>query len=178
MKRFFLLFTLIASLVAYAQDKPLSYSEVIPVDGKTQAEIFGGLREWVATSYVSGKAVTQLEDATTGIIILKSFFPFEKGGVYSSYTGTVDYMLKLQAKDGRYRVEMNQMVHSVRKGNYERSNLGLITTAEKINKGGLEKGANNKIWREIKDKSAAQFSKLVESLKNITTFAATEEEEW
>lgn len=169
---------LLVSLAATAQDHPLSFSEVIQVEGKTKAEIFGGLRQWVATYYVNGKAVTQMEDAESGTIILKAAFPFKKGGMYSSYTGNIDYLLKLQAKDGRFRVEMSNLIHSVNKGNYERSNLGLITTAEEYGKGGLEKGSNNKIWKEIKQKAGEDFAGTVESLKNITVFTAAEEEDW
>ena len=45
MKKIIFLFALLFSLVASAQDKPLTYAKVIQVEGKNQAEIFGGLRE-------------------------------------------------------------------------------------------------------------------------------------
>lgn len=178
MKKFILLFALLVSLVATAQDKPLTYSEVIQIEGKNQAEIFGGLREWVATSYVNGKAVTQMEDPTTGTIILKALFPFMKGGVYKAYEGKVDYTLKLQSKDGRFRVEMSGITHENNPGNASDCSLGVITTAEKSGKGGMNKGSHNKIWKEVKEKSAAQFAELVTSLKALTNFTASEEEEW
>lgn len=176
MKKIFLLFAMLVSLVATAQVKPLTYSEVIPVEGKNQAEIFGGLREWVATSYVSGKAVTQMEDATSGTIILKALFPFKKGGIYKAYEGKVDYTLKLQSKDGRFRVEMSGISHENNPGNASHCSLGLITTAEKSDKGGLDKGSHNKIWKEIKEKSSLQFAELVNSLKALKNFTTTEED--
>lgn len=178
MRKIILLFALLISLVASAQDKPLTYAEVIQVEGKNQAEIFGGLREWVATSYVNGKAVTQMEDQATGTIILKALFPFKKGGVYKAYEGKVDYTLKLQSKDGRFRVEMSGITHENKPGNAADCSLGVITTAEKSGKGGLNKGSHNKIWKEIKEKSAEQFAELVASLKALTNFTAAEEEDW
>ena len=178
MKKLLMFLVLLVSLVANAQDKPLSYSEVIQVEGKNQAQIFGGLKEWVATNYVNGKAVTQMEDPTTGTIILKALFPFNKGGVYKAYEGKVDYMLKLQAKDGRFRVEMSSISHENKPGHAADCSLGLITTAEKSGKGGINKATHNKIWKEIKDKSAEQFASLVTSLKALNNFNAAEEEDW
>ena len=173
-----MLFVFLVSLVANAQDKPLTYSEVIQADGKNQAEIFGGLREWVATTYVNGKAVTQMEDPTTGTIILKALFPFNKGGIYKAYEGNVDYMLKLQAKDGRFRAEMSNISHENKPGRAADCSLGLITTAEKSGKGGINKATHNKIWKEIKEKSAEQFAELIISLKALKNFGASAEEDW
>ncbi len=178
MKKLLLLLAMVVAFSAYSQDRPLSFSEVIPVEGKTQAEIYGGLREWVATSYVNAKAVTQMEDAQSATIILKALFPFKKGGFYIAYTGQVDYMIKLQAKDGRFRVEMSQMSHSVKPGNHAGSALGLLTTAEEYGKGGLSKGAHNKIWKQLKEKSKEQFDELTASLKQLKSFNASVEEEW
>lgn len=178
MKKIILLLALLVSLAATAQDKALTFSEVIQVDGKKQAEIYGGLREWVATSFVNGKAVTQMEDAATGTIILRALFPFNKGGIYSAYEGKVDYTLKLQSKDGRFRVEMSGITHENKPGRASHCSLGLITTAEKSGKGGLDKGSHNKIWKEIKEKSAQQFAELTASLKTLNNFTATEEEDW
>lgn len=178
LKKFILLFALMVSLFGSAQDKPLSYSEVIQVEGKNQAEIYGGLRQWVATSYANGKYVTQMEDAASGVIILKALFPFKKGGLYVSYSGKVDYLLKLQSKDGRFRVEMSQITHSVNKGNYEGSNLGLLTTSLDSGTRGFSKGPNNKIWKELKEKSAEHFAEIVTSLKSLNNFNAEAEEDW
>ncbi len=179
MKKLISFFVLmIAAFTMTAQDKPLCYSEVIQVEGKNQSEIFGGLREWVATTFVSGKAVTQLEDSSTGTIILKALFPFNKGGIYKAYEGHVNFMLKLQVKDGRYRVEMSSISHENKPGHAADCSLGLITTAEKCSNGGINKGAHTKIWKEIKEKSKEQFDELVRSLKGITSFDAESEEDW
>lgn len=178
MKKLLMLLTLFVSMIAAAQDKPLTFSEVIQVEGKNQAEIYGGLREWVATTYNNGKAVTQMEDATTGTIILKALFPFKKGGIYSAYEGNVNYILKLQAKDGRFRAEMSGITHENKPGRAADCSLGTITMAEKSGKGGLNKGSHNKIWKEVKEKAAEDFAETVASLKNITTFTAEAEEEW
>ena len=156
LKKFILFFALMVSLFGSAQDKPLSYSEVIQVEGKNQAEIYGGLRQWVATAFVNGKAVTQMEDATTGTLILR----------------------KHQLKDGRFRVEMSGLTHENDPGNAPDCSLGLITTAEKSGKGGINKGAHNKIWREIKNKSAEHFAEIVTSLKSLDNFNAEAEEDW
>lgn len=178
MKKIIMLLALLVSFAASAQEKALSFAEVIQVEGKNQAEIYGGLREWVATSFVDGKAVTQMEDAATGTIILRALFPFNKGGIYSAYEGKVDYTLKLQSKDGRFRVEMSGITHENKPGRAADCSLGLITTAEKSGKGGINKSAHNKIWREIKDKAADHFAEITTSLKALNTFNAQPEEDW
>ncbi|MDE5785354.1 MAG: DUF4468 domain-containing protein [Duncaniella sp.] len=179
MKKFIsVLVLVITALSVSAQVKPLTFSEVIQADGKSQAQIFGGLREWVATTFVSGKTVTQMEDPTTGTIILKAEFPFKKGGIYSAYEGHVSYMLKLQAKDGRFRVEMSNISHENKPGNAQHCSLGLITTAEKSGKGGLDKGSHNKIWKEVKEKAQEQFNLLVSSLKSASLDGSSTEEDW
>lgn len=178
MKKTLCLLFLLVSLISSAQNDPLMFHEVIPVDGKNKTEIFGGLRQWVATYYVNSKAVTQLEDAATGTIIIKAEFPFKKGGMYSAYQGWISYMLKLQVKDGRYRVEMSNFVHSNEPGNASDCALGLLTTAEKSGKGGMNKWGHNKIWPQLKEKAENEFNEIASSLKAINSFNAIEEEDW
>lgn len=179
MKKFIFVIALIfCSVIAMAQSSALTYSEVIKKEGLSKAELYGGLREWVATSYRSGKAVTQMEDPATGVIILKANFPFKKGGIYSAYDGTVEYVLKLQAKDDRFKVEMSGITHQNKPGNAAHCSLGLITTDEKSGKGGLDKGSHNKIWKEVKEKSKAEFNYIVNSLNDWSSFNASEEEDW
>lgn len=177
-KILFVLVALFASMATTAQEpaRPLTYAEVIQAEGKTKAEIFSSLREWVVTTYVNGKAVTQLEDETTGTIILKAATPYHKGGMYSAYEGYLNYTLKLQAKDGRFRVEMSNINHENLPGRAQDCSLGTLTTAEKSGKGGLNKSAHNKIWRELKTASRDDFNELVASLKNLRYVEAVEED--
>lgn len=178
MRKLIMLFAMLVTLMASAQSTPLSFSDVIQVEGKTKDEIYGGLREWVATSYVNGKAVTQMEDQTTGTIILKAAFPFKKGGIYKAYDGTVRYMLKLQCKDGRFRAEMNSITHENKPGLASDCSLGLLTKAAKSGQGGLNKMAHDKVWNELKAKASEEFRGLTQSLRQITNFSSTTEEDW
>ena len=178
MKKLILFLILFFSLCAQAQEKPLSFAEVIQAEGKSKEAIFSALREWVATRYISGKAVTQMEDTTTGTIILKADYPFEKNGFTKAYDGYVHYMLKLQAKDGRFRAEMSSISHDNKPGLAPDCSLGLLTTAEKSNKGGINKSFHNKIWKELKAKSFLKFNEIVASLKQINSFSETSEEDW
>ncbi len=178
MKKLVLFLMLFVSLNAVAQITPLSYSEVIPVEGKTSAEIFGGLRQWVVTYYHNSKAVTQLEDPATGVIMLKAAFPFKKGMFLSAYNGLVTYELKLQCKDGRYKVEMSHFFHENEEGNAKDCSLGLLTTAEKCDRGGLNKATHTKVWKELKKASEADFANVVESLKNFNDFNSASDDDW
>lgn len=176
-KLFFLLFAILATTLN-AQEKSLSYAEVIQAEGKNQSNIYSALREWVATSFVSGKAVTQLEDESTGTIILKAIMPYKPGNVFmSAYTGKLNYMLKLQAKDGRFRVEMSGISHENDPGKASDCSLGTLTTAEKCPRGGMNKSTHTKAWKDMKEKLQEHFHLLTESLAQLS-FEAPSEEEW
>lgn len=176
-KLFIALFVSMFFVVSAQEIKPISFSEVITVENKNKKEIYNGLRQWVYSTYNDGKAVTQMEDADAGIIILKAACPYHKGGLYSAYEGYIEYMLKLQIKDGRYKVEMTNFTHENLPGRAADCSLGVITTAEKSGKGGINKAGHNKIWKEIKPECENIFGRVAGSLKEVKDFSGSEEEE-
>lgn len=172
MKKLFFILAILLPLVMMAQDaEPLTISEVIQVEGKSKAEIYSGLRIWVATTYKSAQKVIQMDDKESGTLIIKAIFNYKKGGMfYSAYEGHVSYTLKLQAKDGRFRAEMSNISHENKPGNAKNCCLGLITTAEKYTDKGANKKYHNNVWNDIKEKAQAEANTLFESLKLITDF--------
>lgn len=179
MKRILLLFLIIVSLTAVAQTESLSYSKVYQRPGFTKAQIYDAIREWVAVNFVNGKAVTQMENQETATVILKCSHLVSKGGFYKGFSGEVSYTIKLQAKDGRFRVEMSNMYH---KNDVEYSseyNLGLLTTAPKYQDGGGMGGnMRNHMWKEIKNDMYSDFIDLSSMLYSVKPSNETTEEDW
>ncbi|MDU6663528.1 MAG: DUF4468 domain-containing protein [Bacteroides sp.] len=182
-KLFFTMFVAFFTMIGSAQEtqkvKTLSFAKVIEVENKSKNEIYSGLRIWVAENYKSAQAVIQMEDKDAGVILVKALFSYEYGKLrYSAYTGHVDYTLKLQAKDGRFRAEMSNFTHTNKVGNAPNCSLGLITTAEEYTDKGMHKTFHNNVWNDIKKKAEAESLLIFLSLKGITNFTDDSSEDW
>lgn len=109
-----LILTALASVSIYAQEnmptlpvdpdtKLITYKEVVTVTGKPD-ELFNRTVEWINKQYKNPAEATKVRDAASGIIEIIHRFELvrdEKG--ISRPAGIVDYSLKLEMKDGRYR---------------------------------------------------------------------------
>jgi hypothetical protein len=123
-----------------------------------------------------------MDDKDAGIIIGKGATQYSYGGmVYSCYEGWVNYTIKVQIRDGRYKAELSNINHENKKGNAESCNLGLITTAEEHAKSGMSKRYHNKVANDIKEKMGKHADELFDSMDATTKAAGkatTIEEEW
>ena len=61
----------------------------------------------------------------------------EKANIY------FDYNLKLQARDGRVRVEISNFFHHNKPGNQKKAQLGFLTTADIYADSGIQKKHHN-----------------------------------
>lgn len=178
---FSLLLATLLSVSAFAQEK-LTFSEVIPTENLSKMDIYAALRGWVATSYNSAQDVIQMDDKDTGIIICSALFEYSYGKLqYKAYEGVIKYTLKLQIKDGRFKAEMGNIIHQNNRGNSEKCNLGVITTAEVYTDKGLQKKFDNNVWNDIKLKSEEYATTLFTRLKTATAEATPlndQSEDW
>ncbi len=83
--------------------KLITYKEVVTVEG-TQKELFNRAIEWVNTQYKNPTDATKVRNPATGLIdiIHRIEITNDDKGV-SRPAGIVDYSMKLEMKDGRYR---------------------------------------------------------------------------
>ena len=80
-------------------EKELQYQEVVEIDAD-QATIYNKSLQWMAEGFRSAQDVIQYKDEGEGVII-------GKGSVAVTYTFApypTHFTLKIEAKDGRYRV--------------------------------------------------------------------------
>ncbi|GAB2927572.1 DUF4468 domain-containing protein [Rheinheimera gaetbuli] len=106
-----LLFTLMGCGVSTVRYVPVEVAQVINVPGKNQQEIYDKARQWFSHYFVSGKSVIDYEDVNTGVIIGNG-----KADIGSDFMGVIaygiDYTIRVETKDGRFRVLTNIIKHT------------------------------------------------------------------
>lgn len=167
MKKLFLsMFIMLMAVTAFSQEK-LTFSQVILAEKLDKASLYATLREWVATTYIDSKEVIQMDDKDAGIIICLGVEKFKtpRGLVYQAFDGIIKYTLKLQAKDGRCKVELSNLIHDNYPNKSQSYNLGLITDAEIFKEKGAEKKFYNNGWNDVKEASKMFYETVLFSLK-------------
>lgn len=182
MKKLLLLLCVCSSLALKAQEE-LSFTKVIVSEsGKDKTELYLALRSFVSTYYKNAKNVIQMDDKDAGIIICKATSIFDSPGMMlSAYEGWLDYQLKMQARDGRVRIEVFHFFHHNKPGNQAKAQLGVLTTAEEYTDKGMQKKYHNKVWNLLKEQaeeiSMNIFFNIEEEIKKGGTYNS-QEEDW
>jgi hypothetical protein len=85
------------------ETKLITYKEVVTVEG-TKRELFNRAIEWIGKNYKNPADVTKVREPETGLIELvhRIELSFDDQGVTRA-GGIVDYTLRIELKDGRYR---------------------------------------------------------------------------
>lgn len=96
-------------------DKLSEVQQVIEFNGLKKDKIYNGSRQWVATKFRSAQNVIQMDDKENGIIIGKGNFNYPCSGWQClSYDGhTVQFTVKIEAKDNKARITFNDLVHHI-----------------------------------------------------------------
>ena len=177
-KLFLLLFVSMGYFFSsYGQEK-LTFSKVIEVKDVDKTSIYISLRDWISTYYRDTQEVLQMDDKDAGIIIGKAIFLYSMNNLaYAAYEGKIWYSIKLQVKDGRFKVEMLNFVHENKKGNAPTCNLGLITIAENYTDKGVQKFFHNKVWKDIKVKSERESNSIFSDLEKLAASIQTVKED-
>jgi len=100
----------------------IEYTELVTVDSTmTQDELYTKAREWMALNFKSANSVIQMDDKNAGIIIGKGNIPVT-GGKYLA-DGKIDFTLKIQVKNGRFKYWFTDFVHASYKEGYSGGHL-------------------------------------------------------
>ena len=171
-KCLFLLLVLMAGVNVWGQEEPIQFDEVIKVEGKGVQELYTTIKLWVATNYNSAQDVIQMDDPESGILVCKGAFDYDNGGgiMGAVLDGWVFYTLKVQVREGRYKVSVGNFTHKanpVKNGVYDWS-LGMITTRERAKAKGAVDGRQKKAWKKLKTECEAKAYDLIERLKAAT----------
>lgn len=151
-----------------AQDKIL-YQKVIQADSMNKDQIYSSARSWFASTYGKADEVIQMSDKDAGLIIGKGVFEYSyKGLSYKCYSGYVEYEIKVEIKDTRYRVQLSNFTHAVDFGNNPNCALGVLSTSEIYTDRGMSKKYHNKVWTDLKLKSDDYSKQIFSSIQNHT----------
>jgi hypothetical protein len=175
MRKLLFIVIILFSLMAKAEN-PISFSEVIQVEGTSKDIIYNNIMAWIGDNYNSPKDVISISDKSSGLIVLNGTMNYKhKGMGYLCYEGWVDYSIKIQIKDNRFKVTISNFIHHNLPRNSDGCNLGLITEADVFTKKGMQKAYNNKVWGDIKMKAKDFSDSIILNLENINF---SQDESW
>lgn len=148
--------------VAKSQDI-LSFEKVINADSISKNDIHSEVKKLFALN-TNSKYTLEVDDRSSGLIIanLSTEYKSIKGFFYDVYKGYIKYKVKVQIKDGRFKVTVDNFIH---KSNPIRE-LGLIKTGEYA-KLSINKSYDEKIWIDLQKKSEIIADELFKTFSNL-----------
>jgi hypothetical protein len=161
-------------LSSYAQT-PLSFEKVITVDSVKKNEIYSGVKQWFAMNS-NTKYTLEVDDRETGLIIANFTSEYSKKGFfYISYDGYISYSIRVQVRDGRYKITIDKFIHDT-KDPRSVSKLGLIKTGE-YTRGGINASFNKKVWIDLQQKAELIASDLFSTFNDLK-FTTKNNDNW
>lgn len=180
-KKILLISMLLFSVCSNAQEE-LKFSKVIQSEsGADKAELYTILRSFVSTYYLNSQKVIQMDDRDAGIIICKATSIFDSPSlILSAYEGWLDYNLKLQARDGRVRVEVSNFFHHNKPGNQKKAQLGVLTTSDVYTNSGIQKKFHNKVWVMLQEHAFQISNQIFNGVEEAIEqgVVGSQEEDW
>jgi hypothetical protein len=139
----------------------ITFIEVVNVDSATADQLYSRAKLFVADSYKSNKAVTQLNDDAAKTVLIKPIIINHAKG-FGEY-GYTSYQFTIQCKDNKYRYIITDFYHH-----------GREYAMNKMKDGGpLEqdeaRGNNKKTWQQIKQEDFDDINNLIAELKKAMT---------
>lgn len=86
------------------------FNYVTEVEGVKQAELYNGVRLWIAENFKSAKQVIDLENREDGILIGNGVIPNIKfdGGMGIVIPNNASFKMKVEVRDGKIRLTFTQ----------------------------------------------------------------------
>ena len=179
MKKFFIPLVALTVSSSIFSAEPFTLSKVIQAEGVSKDAIYSAVMGWVGTNFSLISEDTQITDREAGLIVKPAVFNYGKNGIaYVCYSGRVFYKLKVQVRDGRFKVDLTSFSHGVKAGNAKECGLGLITEDEEYTNKGMSKKYHNEVWADIKKKAEAEAEKIFEAIAGIDFFGADQGNDW
>lgn len=158
--------------------RPYEVDTVIQVPNVTAAQIYAGAKAWIATAVVDAKSVIQLDDPTNNHLIGKSNLRLQVNHMmYSSLTGHIEFVIDIQARDGRMRVKLygfdHKADHSPGPYNWD---MGPVYVD------GERPDAPKKSYKEMQKRALPLISEnvtmILDGLKSKASVSTSEDDNW
>lgn len=166
---------------AQAAPEPVAFSEVVPVEGASAADLYNRAKLWFAKAFVDSNRVLQVQDKEAGTLVGKGAFQYEPNVLMNSSVirGTVRYSVTVMVKDGRYKYVITDFVHEGTEKMGFNATFGLVTTApHPPDVSGTSKGVREKVWKHLKDVAEEQAKSLSKSLKEAMAKPGAKDDAW
>lgn len=125
MKRIFnLLPLLLIGCASTFEPLPKDQSQLIiiqEIPDLSKNEIYDKTLLWVASKFVDSKEVLEIQDKENGLIVGKGIAMFS---LSKSITAPTRFTMKIDIKDGRYRIKFNNLIWISETGNRPLSTVG------------------------------------------------------
>lgn len=167
MRTMILMLFAVLSMSMAAQEKAIQCDSVIQAQGLDSKAIYQRVKGWVAESYNKASEVIQLDDAEHGVMVCKGNFEYTApgGATYRYIDGIIRYTLKVQVRDGRFKVSMGDFTHESNDIKYRDVwSFGLLTDREKYKMKGMQDKRWTKCWPDMKSKSMSYFEMICTAL--------------
>lgn len=181
MKKILILLVLAFSISAMAQEKEIVCDSVIQAQGKTVKEIYPLIKMWVSENFKSAKSVIQMDDPENGILICKGNFNYRGpgGATYRAIDGRVEFTLKVQVRDGRFRVTVSDFTHYSEDLRWsDMWHMGLITDREKYKMSGMQDSRWKKTWPDLQTRCKVEGYSMIIMIQNALSKSASTDNDW
>jgi len=79
----------------------IGYNQIVHIDSTSKTELYQRAKTWISKSFISSKAVIDLDDREAGVLITKGIIPMDNLSINFSLTITI--------KEGRYKCEIENI---------------------------------------------------------------------
>ena len=113
MKKVFLLAVMTIVIFCANAQKAISFEKVFKADSVSKDVIFSKISEWIAASFISTDD-DYYANRNDGVITKDYQFPYQYGSImYKAYDGTIRCKIKVEVKDGRFKVTFFNFIHKL-----------------------------------------------------------------
>ena len=177
------IFLIIAFLLVFPKmnAQVLSFTKVLPFEGKSAEDLYHYSKNWIATTFRSPSKVIQIDDAEKYYISCSGAKEYSMGKLqYACYGGWINYTIIMQARDGRIKVEFTNFTHTNKAGNAQACNLGLLTTDDnQFSSAGMYAKYHKKVKSDILSKIEPFVESMFLSIEtSIDNASSVESEDW
>lgn len=174
----FIVLSLFSFTLNAQESEKLSFVEIVPVEGVSSDELYNRAEIWIATAFRNPDKVTKYRNAENHQIILmpRLNFQYSKTVGKAAASGTIEYTMKINTRDGRYRVEVTDCYHNASSG------FGLLTVDTVLTKCRLKLTTlkwEQQVWNEVQAAINREVLLLFNTLKqNMVIIDAGQSEDW
>jgi len=113
MKRLLIIFSIILPAFSNAQfqmpikDGKVFYEEIDTIPNLSKAELYNRSKIWFVNTFNSAKAVLQMDDKESGIVMGKGITAYDAGNVITgTMRNSINYTININIKDNKYRIQV------------------------------------------------------------------------